>query len=76
MKKVLIGGFLALIGMLGVLGVFLVSSSNLVSGWSTPPGRFLTTISELGFTPLLVFSCLALAAGLLAMGIEYFRKDK
>ena len=75
MKRVLIGGFLSLVGMLGVLAVFVTCALNMVSGWSTPPGRFLSTVSELGMAPLLVVSCILLIAGIAAMVIEYFRAD-
>jgi hypothetical protein len=47
----------------------------MVSGWSTPPGRFLTTVSELNMTSLLVFSSIVLALGVIIMAIEYFKKD-
>ena len=77
MKRVLIGGFFSLIGMLGVLSVFLAAAANMqvLSGWTTPPGRFLSAVSELGFTPILVFSCIVLLTGFVLMGIEYFRKE-
>ena len=75
MKRALIGGFLSLIGVAGILNVQLLCSENLTTGWSTPPGRFLTTVAELQMTPMLVFSCIFLALGVLIMGIEYFRKD-
>ena len=76
MKRALIGGFLTLTGMLGVLAVFFAAGANLVSGWSTPPGRFLTTVLETGMAPLLALSGLMLLCGLLAMGIEYFRRGE
>ncbi len=43
----IIGGFLMLIGTLQILGINEVVGSNLVSGWSTPPGRWMTTVLEL-----------------------------
>lgn len=48
MKRALIGGFLSILGAIGVLGVLLLASADLVSGWSTPPGRLLTTVYERG----------------------------
>lgn len=45
-----------------------------MSGRSTPPGRFLTTVSEMGMNPLLALSGLLLCLGLPAMGVEYFRR--
>lgn len=76
MKRTIIGGFLALIGTLGCLAAFITAANNMVSGWSTPPGRFLTTVSQTGMTSLLVVACIVLALGLLIMGIEYFKSDK
>lgn len=75
MKKVMIGGFTALVGALGVLAVFLAAALNPSSGWSTRPGRFMTSVSELDLMPALTVSGLLVALGLVVMGIEYFRKD-
>ncbi|SCL89382.1 MULTISPECIES: hypothetical protein [Tissierellales] len=55
MKKVVIGGVLSLIGTLGLLTVCIIVANDVVSGWSTPPGRFMTTVFSLGMTPILVF---------------------
>ena len=52
MKNVLIGGLFALIGSIWALAISVAAGSNLVSGWSTPPGRFLTTVSEMGLLPV------------------------
>ncbi len=76
MKRAIIGGFLSLIGTIGNLLVFVTASNNMASEWSTPPGRFLTTVAETGMGPLMAASCLLLLLGLLAMGIEYFKKDE
>ena len=75
MKRALIGGFLSILGAIGVLGVLLPANANLTSGWSTPPGRLLTTVSELGLTAALVISGLLLLLGVAAMVVEYFRPD-
>ena len=75
MKKVMIGGFTALVGALGVLAVFLAAALNPSSGWSTPPGRFMTSVSELDLMPVLTISGLLVALGLVVMGVEYFRKE-
>lgn len=76
MKRAIIGGFISLIGTIGNLLVFVTASNNMVSGWATPPGRFLTTVAETGLGPLMAVSCVLLLLGLLAMGIEYFKKDE
>ena len=76
MKRALIGGFLSLIGTIWALAVIIFVGNNLVSGWSTPPGRFMTTVTETGMTFPLTVSIILLLLGLVIMGIEYFRKEK
>lgn len=73
MKRALIGGFISLLGTIWGLAIAVAASNNLVSGWTTPPGRFLTTVSQMGFVPLFV---MAIVLGLVIMAIEYFKKDK
>lgn len=75
MKRAFIGGFLSLIGSIWTLAILVLASNNLVSGWSTPPGRFLTTISELQMMPWFVISVAFTILGIAIMVIEYFRKD-
>jgi len=67
---------LSLIGAIWVLAIVLFAGNNLVSSWSTPPGRFLTTISETGMTFMMVIGSILLVLGLAIMGIEYFSKDE
>jgi len=76
MKRAIIGGFLSLIGSIWELAIIIFAGNNMVSGWSTPPGRFLTTISETGMTLPMVIASILLLLGLVIMGIEYFIKDK
>ncbi|BDF66083.1 hypothetical protein CE91St43_00550 [Oscillospiraceae bacterium] len=76
MKRVLIGGFLSLIGTVWGLAVLLTAENNLVSGWSTPPGRLLSTIMELGVMPLFVLALLLAVSGLVILVMELFRKDR
>ncbi|MDD2649367.1 MAG: hypothetical protein PHI27_08020 [Eubacteriales bacterium] len=75
MKKVLTGGFLSLVGILWTFAVISSVSSNLVSGWSTPPGRFITTASEIGMMLPLVISVLITLFGVAIMFIGCFKKD-
>ncbi len=75
MKKVLIGGFLSLVGTMWGLAVTVFVGNNLTAAWSTPPGRFLTTVIEAGMTVPLLISFTFLLTGLLIMGIEYFRRE-
>ena len=75
MKSVLIGGFLSLLGSIWALAVIFLAGNNLVSGWTTPPGRFLTTVSELDLTFIFAASVILTIAGIVIMVIELFRKD-
>ena len=75
MKRVMIGGFFSLVGMLGVIAVYVVGMTNMVSSWNNPPGRFLSTVSEFGMTALFALSWFSLITGIVVMAIEYFRKE-
>lgn len=74
MKRVLIGGFLSLLGTIWGLAVILFVGNNLVSAWPTPPGRFLTSVVELDMTLPFVVAILFVLLGLVIMGVEYFKK--
>lgn len=76
MKRAIIGGFLSIIGTIWELAIIIFAGNNMVSSWPTPPGRFLTTISETGMTLPMVIAAILLLLGLVIMGIEYFIKDK
>lgn len=71
MKNTIIGGFVSLAGSLGILSVAIVASSNMAGSWSTPPGRFWTTVSQINMTPFAIFSFVLLALGLAILGREY-----
>ena len=74
MKRALIGGFISLLGTIWGLAIAVAASNNLVSGWTTPPGRFLSTVSQMGFVPLFVMAIVLVVLGLVIMAIEYFKK--
>ena len=76
MKRVLIGGFASLIGTIWTLAVAFIAGSNLVSSWSTPPGRFMTTVGENGLMPIFVPAIILTLAGIIVMLVELFRKEK
>lgn len=76
MKKVVIGGFFALIGTIWALTVLLFVRDGLVSAWATPPGRFFTTVLETGMLLPFVLATALLAAGLAVLTVEYFRKER
>ena len=75
MKRVFIGGFISLIGSLWALAIVFLAGNNLTSGWTVPPGRLLTTISELDMMTLFVVSIVLVLLGIVLMIIEYFRKE-
>ena len=71
MNKVFAGGYFALCGTMGSSVLLAVAAINPVSGWSTPPGRFLTTVLSNGtFVPLCLFAAMmVIGAGLLSASI-------
>lgn len=76
MKKAIIGGSFSIVGALCYLAIMIFVGNNLVSGWGTPPGRFLTTVSETGMSfPFLVSICI-LVVGLAILTIEYLKKEE
>jgi len=75
MKKVLIGGFLSLIGTIWGLAIIVFVGNNLTSSWEKPPGRFLTTVIELNMVIPMVIVFIFLIFGLIVMGVEYFKKE-
>ena len=76
MKRVIVGGFLSLIGALGCLAVFITVANNMVPGYSFPPGPFWETVAILRMIPLLVVSSIVLALGLIIMVFELFKKEE
>ena len=75
MKRVIIGAVLTIIGTIWGLAILIAAGNNLVSSWPTPPGRLLTTVSQLSMMPIFVLAIVLVVLGLVIMGIEYFRKD-
>ena len=76
MKRVMIGGFLSLIGSIWALAVMFAANNNLVSSWGTPPGRFLTTVSQMGLIPIFVIAIFIVVFGFLILAIEFFKREK
>ena len=75
MKKALIGGFLGLIGTLGLFNLINTVIDHLVNAWTTPPGRLISTLIEYGMVfPAIVF-LLLLVVGLWIMAVEFFAKE-
>ena len=76
MKRVLIGGFLMLIGTIWGLAVCVFCGMNLTDAWPTPPGRFLTTVSETGMTLPFGLAIVFIVRGFAIFVKEYFTKDE
>ena len=76
MKRVLIGGFLMLIGTIWGLAICIFYGMNLTDAWPTPPGRFLTTVSETGMTLPFVLAIVFIVLGFAIFVKEYFTKDE
>lgn len=76
MKRALIGGFLSLIGSIWALAIIFIAGNNLASSWATPPGRFLTTVTELDLTLVFVLSLIFVILGVGIMAVEFFRKER
>ena len=76
MKKILIGGFLSVIGSIWASAVVFVAENNMASAWPTPPGRFLTTVAELNLTLVFLLSIALVISGICMLVTEYFRKDQ
>ena len=70
MKRVLIGGFLSLIGSIWAMAVLFVA------GWTPPPGRFMTTVAEMGLSEVFGMAILFVVLGIVIMMVELFRRDK
>lgn len=75
MKRTLIGAVLAFLGTFWGTAVFVCAGSRLTDGWSTPPGRFLTTVAETGMALPLILAVLLFLCGLLILAVEFFKKE-
>lgn len=74
MKKVIIGGFLAIVSSIWAITIGAYVQFNLASEWSG--SRFWSSASQLGVIIPLVISLIGLALGVVIMCVEYFRKDR
>jgi len=76
MKRVLISGFLSLIGSIWSLAIVFIAGNNLVSSWASGVGRLLTTVIEMDLMSLFVLSVVFIVLGIILMVVELFRKEK
>ena len=74
MKRVLIGGFMALLGTLWGAGVIIAASQMLVTSWDPAIGRLMATVLERGLALPFIVSALFLLFGIVIMIAEFFRK--
>ena len=75
LKRAIIGEFIALIGSIWTLAVIISANNYPISGWSTPPGKLLTQITESNLTMWFGISIATVVLGIVLMAIEYFKKD-
>lgn len=74
MKKIIAGGFLALIGMMGISTCYLLAGQSLSTAWSF--NRYLSTIFEAGGLGLeFILSAAMLILGLLLIFGNISKKD-
>ena len=76
MKKIIIGCFLSTIGVIGNLVMLLSIRDYVAMEWSTPPGRFITTVVDMGMGIPFIVSTFFLILGFLILAIEYFRVEE
>jgi len=75
LKRAIIGGFISLIGSIWTLAVIISANNYSINGWSTPPGKLLTQITESNLTVWFGVSIAMMVLGIVLMAIEYFKKD-
>ena len=75
MKRAIIGGFISLIGSIWTSAVIISANNYPIDGWSTPPGKLLTQITESNLTMWFGVSIATVVLGIVLMAIEYFKKD-
>ena len=75
MKRAIIGGFISLIGSIWTLAVIISANNYFINGWSTPPGKLLTQITESNLTVWFGVSIAMMVLWIVLMAIENFRKD-
>lgn len=75
-KKTIIGCCLTMIGAFSAVMIMICNGfhMNEMMGWSTPPGKTITSISQTGMTVPLVCSIIIFVVGLCVLIKEYFSK--
>ena len=75
MKRAMIGGFLSIVGSIWALAAVIAANGYFVEGWSNPPGKLLTQMSESGLLVWFAVSVGTVLLGLVLIAAEYVRKD-
>ena len=75
MKRVIIGGFTSLVGSILLMAFSISATSMFKSGWSTPPGKFLTAIAEADVSFGFWLSVVLIVVGGVIMVCEFRKKD-
>ena len=75
MKKVIMGGFLTLSGMIGMVGSYLSASFDLVSAWNGFPGRAISTMLTNGMMVPFVLGVALFVWGLYLMIVGCGEKE-
>ena len=75
MKKVLIGGFISLIGSIMMMAFSISATSMMETGWSTPPGKFLSAIAAANVSFGFWVSIMLIVLGGVILAIEFFKKE-
>ena len=75
MKKVIMGGFLTLSGVVGIVSSYLAASFDLVSAWNSFPGRAISTMLTNGMMVPFLLGIALFAWGLYLMIIGCGEKE-
>lgn len=76
MKRIVIGAILLLTGAVWLIVLSLFILNNITTSWTSPPGRFISTLIELDMTNLFIIPIFLFVLGLIILVIEYFSKSK
>ena len=75
MKRAILGGFTSLVGSVLLMAFSISATSMFNSGWSTPPGKFLTAIAEADVSVGFWLSVALIVLGGVVMVCEFLKKD-
>ena len=76
MKRVLISGFLSLIGSIWPFSIAFIVGSNLVTAFDRDVGRLWSTVLDLGLLLPTIISFAFILFGVVLMAVELFNNGK